>query len=1108
MRRKTKRLLAAGMALAVLATNLTPLSLAAETAAGMQTDEVTTQELPDETEAQTDEVTTQEPSDETGAQTDEVAAQEPSDETGAQTDEVTAQEPSDETGAQTDEVTAQEPSDEIGTQTDEAAAQEPSDEIALYGLRDHDFGSETVAGVHFSSDGTSYYASWTAKCGNDICKRAGKANFTGTTDSFGYDRVVDNCTDGKVYYFDARSVKITGTCKVGTTFYHTGTLKIGEQKYVARKPGHDLTVTWNENQATITCSHGDFATTLTGTEKFKEVVSEPTCAKEGRATYCYTVDYDGVTYESDTTFEKAIPKTEHSYEVAWSFASDNEKATATFTCKNCHDVQTQEADVTKTVVEPDCEHAGSITYTAADVVFNGATFPGGTKTVVTEKLGHSYGTPKWSWSADKSTATLTMECTRNGCGKTVNESAKVESEITTEPTCKNDGVKTFTATVTLDGKDYTATETSPVPATGHSYVPDGANAWNWTADENSATATVRLMCTECGLLNNPNATVTKDTNASKPATCTADGSVVYTATASINGQNFTDTHKVTLQKLGHEFINYVSNNDATCTEDGTKTATCKHGCGATDTVTDEGSKLDHNFDGAEPIKWDWDSGVNPFNGQYVSVTVTLPCQNENPNCTATTTAVTYDVTSSVTPSTCKTAGAVTYTARYNDYTNTVTKELPLADHVYSGEPTWTWNADHTNATATFKCDVCGETAPSTGIYGPVKVTKVEANCEENGSITYSAYVTDHGTTYTTEYVETIPATGHFYLSDSEKKTEWNEEDKTATLYYACMNCGDKQHETVQGVKDDKNSELPTCTEDGYDTYVATGAFTGVTEKDQVATVVESHPFKVNKLGHDCELTLEWDDDTYTSATATVKCSDCDYERDVPVTITAERTEPTCTGNGYIDYTATADVTYDPETEGRSPEKDSAQIYGQTILPAVGHHYGAYHCTNNGTEVAICDHCGATTTRAATGSAVCDAHTVDGASVCAVCGKVNGSALLPQITASSNANTKAITSGAQLVVRAGTLPSGQKILTVAYLDADGKVLNLTGSWKVRVSLAELQAQLGTTEGNGFEHTLTLLAPNGEKKAVGFAVENGTVTFDATFNNSTACILLVD
>lgn len=44
----------------------------------------------------------------------------------------------------------------------------------------------------------------------------------------------------------------------------------------------------------------------------------------------------------------------------------------------------------------------------------------------------------------------------------------------------------------------------------------------------------------------------------------------------------------------HVLGEYVSDGNATCTTDGTKTAECVYGCGATDTVVDEGSKGTHN----------------------------------------------------------------------------------------------------------------------------------------------------------------------------------------------------------------------------------------------------------------------------------------------------------------------------------------------------------------------------------------------------------------------------------------------------------------------------------------------------------------------------------
>ena len=49
---------------------------------------------------------------------------------------------------------------------------------------------------------------------------------------------------------------------------------------------------------------------------------------------------------------------------------------------------------------------------------------------------------------------------------------------------------------------------------------------------------------------------------------------------------------------GHKYVNYVSNNDATCSKDGTKTATCSNpGCVQTSTIVDKGSRLSHTTTG-------------------------------------------------------------------------------------------------------------------------------------------------------------------------------------------------------------------------------------------------------------------------------------------------------------------------------------------------------------------------------------------------------------------------------------------------------------------------------------------------------------------------------
>ena len=73
----------------------------------------------------------------------------------------------------------------------------------------------------------------------------------------------------------------------------------------------------------------------------------------------------------------------------------------------------------------------------------------------------------------------------------------------------------------------------------------------------------------------------------KKATCTEDGNTGDTYCKSC-GIKMKDGKII--KALGHKFTKYVSDNNATTTNDGTKTAICDNGCGARNTVVDEGSK--------------------------------------------------------------------------------------------------------------------------------------------------------------------------------------------------------------------------------------------------------------------------------------------------------------------------------------------------------------------------------------------------------------------------------------------------------------------------------------------------------------------------------------
>ena len=102
----------------------------------------------------------------------------------------------------------------------------------------------------------------------------------------------------------------------------------------------------------------------------------------------------------------------------------------------------------------------------------------------------------------------------------------------------------------------------------------------------------------------PNKTVTNPTGdfvwdsgrVTTPATCTGKGVRTYTCTSSSH------TRTEDIPALNHSFAGqaYISDNNATCEQDGTKTAKCVRygtgGCTEKDTVVDTGSMLGHSFD--------------------------------------------------------------------------------------------------------------------------------------------------------------------------------------------------------------------------------------------------------------------------------------------------------------------------------------------------------------------------------------------------------------------------------------------------------------------------------------------------------------------------------
>lgn len=665
-----------------------------------------------------------------------------------------------------------------------------------------------------------------------------------------------------------------------------------------------------------------------------------------------------------------------------------------------------------------------------------------------------------SWSSDYATATFNYRVEKNGHEKSVTVNSEKHEK---SPTCTEGGKTVYTATVlgAPDALIRTETETVEVPKLEHNYpVKPKSIRFDGLSDLGyEPTAVAIYECTRCGQ---------------------------------------TKTEEVT-------DLTYVELKKATCVEKGEGYWVASAGGRTEESALVHPGTTDHDFTKKDAAHVTFD-----FAEDGKTAVATIQCAH----CDATTTENVTCTAEVTTPATCTKMGTTTYTATCGTASETTTRQdVAMADHEYSASVEWV-GTDFMKGRVTYECTQCGPDDEGHFKYedvdAVVKVVK-EPTCLKDGVERHLISASINGVEVAT-MVEDIklPALGHSY--DNSCDVRWDDSTyKTATLTWECDNegCdvnseGHFKSETLTAVE--KVTKPATCTDTGKLLHEVSYEFGGETEYLSETTIIPA-------LGHACSLELKWDDDTCTSATATVKCSDCDYERDVPVTITAVRTEPTCTEIGYIDYTATADVTYDSKTEGRSPEKDSAQIYGQIELPALGHSFTNYvyngdaTCGGDGTETAKCDRCDVTDTRTAVATAGCDLHTVDGAKVCAVCGKVNGQPKLA--AAEANADVNASTIGVHLVVRVGTLPTGQKVITVAFLNNDGQAVRMFGTQKIHVSLAQLKAALGDTEGTGFEHTLTRVnTANGEKQNVGFTVENGTVNFDAAFNGSTACILLVD
>ena len=360
---------------------------------------------------------------------------------------------------------------------------------------------------------------------------------------------------------DTQEVKATitekttaATCETAGETVYTATASFGGKDYKDNQKveiaalGHkygEPTWTWNDDHtkatAVFTCANDK-----SHVEKLEATVTSNTtaakCEEDGATVYTATVSFDGQDYTD--TQKDVIKATGHKYgKPEWKWTDDNKTATATFTCENDKShVKTEEAKISEKSEDATCTKAGKVTYTAT-VKLNGETYTD-TKEVEGTALGHKYGKPEWKWSDDKKSATATFTCENDK-----SHVEKLEATVTSNTTaakCEEDGATVYTATVSLDGQDYTDTQKEVIKATGHKY---GKPEWKWTDDNKTATATFTCENDKSHVKTEE----AKISEKSEDATCTKAGKVTYTATVKLNGETYTDTKVVDGTALGHDY---------------------------------------------------------------------------------------------------------------------------------------------------------------------------------------------------------------------------------------------------------------------------------------------------------------------------------------------------------------------------------------------------------------------------------------------------------------------------------------------------------------------------------------------------------------------------
>lgn len=257
-------------------------------------------------------------------------------------------------------------------------------------------------------------------------------------------------------------------------------------------------------------------------------------------------------------------------------------------------------------------------------------------------------------------------------------------------------------------------------------------------------------------------------------------------------------------EANHEFGEWVVDDAATCTEDGSKHRTCSI-CGAV--VNDIIPAINHDY-GDPSYSWSND---------YSSCTASMVCKNDASHIISET-AIS---TSVVNKPSCTEDGLVTYSVTFNNSSfkaQSIEVTVPVTGHIW-GEPNYVWASDYSSVTASRLCKNDSNHVESETVSTTSNVT-LEPTCTNKGQTTYtSASFSNEAFEVQSIVVDDIEATGHSYGSPTYL---WSSDYSTCTASAVCSN--DSSHivsETVDSISEDLGDGLWRYTATFTDTLFET-----------------------------------------------------------------------------------------------------------------------------------------------------------------------------------------------------------------------------------------------------------------------------------------------